>query len=109
MANSYTYILKCNDESYYVGSTKDMGFRFWQHYNEVGGEYTSMRLPVHLVYIELFSRIDYAFKREHQIKGWTRKKKEALINGQNQNLKELAKKEFKKITLEKENDQPSLI
>lgn len=96
MANSYTYILKCNDDSYYLGSTKDMGFRFWQHSNGNGAEYTSKRLPVQLVYIELFSRIDYAFYREHQIKGWTRKKKEALIQAETKSLKQLSKKQFKK-------------
>lgn len=96
MANSYTYILKCNDDSYYAGSTKDMGLSFWQHCDRKGGEYTSERLPVQLVHIEIFSRIDYAFKREPQIKRWTRKKKEGLINGQAHNLIQLSKKQFKK-------------
>ncbi|MFT7073453.1 GIY-YIG nuclease family protein [Patiriisocius sp. Uisw_017] len=33
MANAYVYILVCNDNSYYVGSTKDVGMRFWGHSN----------------------------------------------------------------------------
>lgn len=94
MANSYAYILLCNDNSYYVGSTKDIGFRFWEHSNGKGAVYTSERLPVHLVYVEVFSRIDYAFNREHQLKKWSRKKKQALINGEIERLKNLSKKDF---------------
>lgn len=96
MANSYTYILKCNDDSYYVGSTKDVGLRFWQHSIGEGSEYTSERLPVHLIYVEIFTRVDHAFNREHQLKRWSRKKKEALIIGNDQSLKALSKKDFQK-------------
>ena len=95
MANSYVYILLCGDDSYYVGSTKDVGLRFWQHSNGEGGVYTMERLPVLLIYVEIFSRIDYAFNREHQLKKWSRKKKQALINGEIKDLKTLAKKNFK--------------
>ncbi len=94
MGNSYMYILKCSDDTYYVGSTKDLGFRFWQHLNGEGAEYTKERLPVKLVYVEVFSRIDKAFEREHQLKKWSRKKKEALMKGEITKLKSLAKKKF---------------
>ncbi|WP_353963172.1 GIY-YIG nuclease family protein [Aequorivita marina] len=46
MANSYTYILLCCDSSYYVGSTKDVGRRFWQQANTKSDEFTSERLPL---------------------------------------------------------------
>ncbi|QAA82479.1 GIY-YIG nuclease family protein [Aequorivita sp. H23M31] len=95
MANSYVYILKCNDGSYYVGSTKDVGLRFWEHSNGEGCDYTAERIPVHLIYVEIFTRIDYAFGREHQIKRWSRKKKEALITGEIQDLQKFSKKKFK--------------
>jgi len=49
------------------------------------------RLPVVLVYFEEYDRIDIAFYREKQIQGWTRKKKEALINKMPAELHELAK------------------
>ncbi|WP_271423653.1 GIY-YIG nuclease family protein [Aequorivita sinensis] len=98
MAKSYTYILLCNDNSYYVGSTKNIDLRFWQHSNGIGGEYTSERLPVKLVYVEVFTRIDHAFQREHQLKKWTRKKKEALIKSDEQSLKALSKKIFSEKT-----------
>lgn len=95
MANSYMYILLCNDNSYYVGSTKYLRSRFRKHSKGEGAEYTKERLPVTLVYVEVFTRIDFAFNREHQIKKWSRKKKEALINGNIQDLKTFSKKKFK--------------
>ena len=53
--------------------------------------YTSQRLPVELVYSHPFNNIKQAMEREKQIKGWTRKKKEALIKGDFNLLHELAK------------------
>ena len=78
---SYMYILKCVDCSYYTGSTKDIELRLLQHQNGEGANHTAKRLPVELVYLEEFDRIDEAFYREKQVQGWSRKKKEALING----------------------------
>jgi putative endonuclease len=92
----YMYILKCNDETYYTGSTKNLELRLWQHKNGMGANYTKKRLPVELVYFEEYDRIDYAFRREHQVKKWSRKKKEALIDGRLDELPILAKKIWKK-------------
>ena len=89
--NSYTYILKCSDDSYYTGSTKDLDVRLAQHQNGEGANHTKKHLPVELVYVEIFKRIDYAFNREKQIQKWSRKKKEALINGAFNQLKQLSK------------------
>jgi putative endonuclease len=44
------------------------------------------RLPVKLVYYEVFRRVDEAFYREKQLQGWSRKKKEALIKGNGDSL-----------------------
>jgi putative endonuclease len=92
----YTYILKCSDGSYYTGSTIDLERRLWQHQNAEGANYTKKRLPVELVYYEEYERIDEAFYREKQIQGWSRKKKEALIEGRYDELPKLAKKVWKK-------------
>lgn len=92
----YTYILKCSDGSYYTGSTIDLERRLWQHQNAEGANYTKKRLPVELVYYEEYERIDEAFYREKQIQGWSRKKKEALIEGRYNELPKLAKKVWKK-------------
>ena len=87
----YTYILKCADNSYYTGSTKKLEQRLWQHQNGQGANHTKMRLPVELVYVEYYDRIDEAFAREKQIQGWSRKKKEALISGEIDDLRWLSK------------------
>lgn len=75
------YILECSDGSYYTGSTKDLELRLQQHNQGEGANHTKKRLPVKLVYYEIFQRIDEAFYREKQVQGWSRKKKEALIKG----------------------------
>lgn len=86
----YLYILKCSDGSYYTGSTTDLEKRFEQHQNGEGANHTQKRRPVELVYYEEYQRIDEAFYREKQVQGWTRKKKEALINGTQELLPTLA-------------------
>jgi len=90
MILGYVYILKCCDGSYYTGSTKDLERRMSEHEMGIGSKYTSKRLPLELVYVEVLDRIDDAFYREHQIKRWTRKKKEALIKQEYSKLKEFA-------------------
>jgi putative endonuclease len=75
----YIYILECADGSYYTGSTKDLERRLWEHQNGLGANHTAKRLPVKLVYCEECDRIDDAFYREKQVQGWSRKKKEALM------------------------------
>ena len=85
------YILECADGFYYTGSTIDIDERIKQHAAGYGANFTSKRLPVKLVYLEEFQRIDEAFKREKQIQGWSRAKKEALIFSKNELLPGLSK------------------
>ncbi len=85
------YILKCSNGAYYTGSTKYLERRLEEHKNGQGANYTKRYLPVELVYFEEFQRIDKAFYREKQIQGWSRKKKEALINEKHNNLPELSR------------------
>ena len=92
----WMYILKCVDESYYVGSTKDLERRLGEHQSGNGAVYTKHRLPVTLVYCEEYERVSDAFYREKQVQGWRRDKREALINGTPELLPELAKKVFDK-------------
>lgn len=86
----YMYILECADGSYYTGSTRNLEIRLAQHKAGEGAKHTKKRLPIKLVYYEAFQRIDFAFKREKQVQGWSRKKKEALIKGATQDLNDLA-------------------
>jgi putative endonuclease len=87
----YMYILLCSNGQYYTGSTTDLERRFAEHQNGEGANFTKKHLPVSLVYYEEFQRIDEAFYREKQVQGWSRKKKEALINGKHDKLPVLSR------------------
>lgn len=86
----YMYILLCSNGSYYTGSTNNLELRLIQHQNGKGANHTKKYLPVTLIYYEEYPRVEQAFYREKQIQGWSRKKKEALINGDHNLLPELA-------------------
>ena len=94
--DGYTYILLCSNNSYYTGSTKYLESRVKDHNAGEGANYTKKHLPVELIYYEVYPRIDWAFQREKQIQGWSRKKKEALIRGEAYLIPKLAKKIFRK-------------
>ena len=79
MNEFYVYILTCSDGSYYTGHTDNMDKRFAEHKAGAFDGYTSTRLPVKLVYMEMFHTRDEAFIAERKIKGWSRRKKEILI------------------------------
>ncbi|GJL49593.1 MAG: hypothetical protein NPIRA01_08200 [Nitrospirales bacterium] len=87
----WVYILKCSDGSYYTGHTNDLEKRVAEHQSgEIPG-YTSKRRPVRLVFCEEMKSRQDVFARERQIKGWSRKKKEALIKGDWNELSRLSK------------------
>jgi putative endonuclease len=86
----HMYILECCDGSYYTGSTTNLELRLRQHQEGMGAQHTAKRLPVKLVYCEFFDRVADAFYREKQIQGWSRKKKEALMQCDDQALHQLA-------------------
>lgn len=76
----YVYILKCSDDSFYVGLTNDLELRLAQHSSGINSEsYTASRLPIEIKYYSEFRYIDQAIAFEKKIKGWSRKKKQALI------------------------------
>lgn len=87
----HTYILQCNDGSYYTGHMDDLTIRTTQHNSSALGGYTAKRLPVELVWSEKFATRDDAFAAERQIKGWSRAKKEALIAGDWELISQLAR------------------
>ena len=76
---SHAYILICADGSYYVGSTNNLVERIKTHNEGRGALWTQKRLPVALVYYENYDTLTEANKRERQLKGWSRIKKENLI------------------------------
>jgi len=92
----WVYILKCIDGSYYTGSTSNLEKRLSEHQQGAIPGYTNKRRPVKLVFSDYFEEVYDTISPERQIKGWTRAKKEALIKGDFELLKILAKKKWKK-------------
>ncbi len=77
-----TYMLRCADGSYYVGSARlGVQRRVDEHNAGTYPSYTATRRPVELVWSQHFQSITDAIAAERQIKGWSRRKKEALIAG----------------------------
>lgn len=76
---NYTYILKCNDNTYYTGWTNDLEKRVEAHNQGKGAKYTKPRLPVEVIYYETFECKEQAMRRECEIKKLTRKEKECLV------------------------------
>jgi putative endonuclease len=78
----WVYILKCADHSYYTGHTDNLEIRLAQHATKaIPNCYTATRLPFELVFSQMFPTREEALISERQIKGWSRKKKKALIEG----------------------------
>ncbi|RRJ85961.1 GIY-YIG nuclease family protein [Gulosibacter macacae] len=88
----HIYILKCADGSYYVGSTNHLEARLEQHSSGLGAEYTRRRLPVELVFHHECETVAEAFALEKQVQGWSRAKREALIEGRFEDLPALSRK-----------------
>jgi putative endonuclease len=97
MKQSFVYILKCSDKSYYTGITSNLESRMFKHnlgfYPDC---YTFRRRPLELVFYCEFTDINMAIEKEKQIKKWSRAKKEAVINGCFADLVNLSKKDFDK-------------
>lgn len=77
----FVYMLRCSDGSYYVGHTDDLRTRVAKHQLGLVGGYTARRRPVELVFSDRFTTRERALELELQLKGWSRRKKEALIAG----------------------------
>ncbi|MFC3441244.1 GIY-YIG nuclease family protein [Sphingobium rhizovicinum] len=87
----HAYLLRCSDGSYYAGHAEDLESRIAQHQQGLIGGYTTFRRPVILVWTESFGTRDEGLTVERQIKGWSRAKKRALIDGDWERLKLLAR------------------
>lgn len=75
----YTYIILCSNGQYYVGHTQDLDLRFARHASKIGAKFTKQNEPIKILWSQKFNTEIEAVKREKQIKGWSRKKKENLI------------------------------
>src|SRR5262245_44523120 len=88
---AWVYILRCRDDSFYVGSTTQLEARLDQHNRGKGASYTAAPRPVTLVWSAYFDRVDQAFAFEKQVQGWNRAKRLALIEGRFADLPALAR------------------
>jgi len=77
----YVYILRCADQTLYVGCTNNLDKRLKQH-NESknGAHYTKIRRPVVLIYKEALETLAQGRRREAEIKSWPRGKKLSLVD-----------------------------
>ena len=76
----YVYILQCSDSTYYTGITNNPERRIEEHNSGINKTcYTFSRRPLVMVYCERFTNYELAIEWEKRIKDWNRKKKEALI------------------------------
>ena len=87
----YAYLLRCSDGSYYAGHTDDIDLRLAQHNDGTFEGYTSRRRPVEMVWCDMFMTRDDAFWAERKLKGWSRAKKEALVTGEWELIRVLAR------------------
>ncbi len=79
-ASYYVYIVRCADNTLYIGFTTKLKQRIETHNNGKGAKYTKGRRPVVLCYFESFSSKSEALSREYKLKQLSRKQKEELIN-----------------------------
>jgi predicted GIY-YIG superfamily endonuclease len=80
MSPFHIYIPRCSDGTYYVGMTGDLGRRVEEHRRGLlPRSYTAHRRSVELVWSQLFTTHDEAFRWERRLKGWSHAKKQALI------------------------------
>jgi predicted GIY-YIG superfamily endonuclease len=87
----WVYMLQCSDGSFYVGSARySLDRRIAQHQSGELGGYTSTRRPVELVWSADFQFATDAIACERQLKGWSRAKKKALIEGDYAEVSRLA-------------------
>ena len=86
-------ILQCADGSYYTRTTRgSLENRLAEHQAGHFGGFTASRRPVRLVFHQEFDRVTDAIAAERQVKGWSRAKKEALIRGDFDQLRQRAKR-----------------
>jgi predicted GIY-YIG superfamily endonuclease len=91
----FVYILRCSDDSLYVGHTCNVVDRVKVHNDGCGALWTACRRPVVLVYSEPHPSEEQSIARERQIKRWTHAKKLALINRDRAKLESLAKRRIR--------------
>ena len=84
---TFVYIVQCKDKSYYTGITWNPQKRVLEHNLGIKTPLQQSKRPTILVYLEKFPDRRSAARREKEIKGWRREKKEKLISRNGENLR----------------------
>lgn len=106
----FVYILRCNDSTFYIGLTNNLERRVSEHQLGISDKaYTKTRLPVTLVYSAEFNDIRHAIAFEKQIKGWSRAKKQALIDGDWDRISKLSRSKTSSTLRQAQGDKYDLI
>ncbi len=88
---AFLYILRLRSGQLYIGSTTDLDRRWQEHLAGEACRTTRLDTPTALLRAEEFATFAEARRREAQVKRWSRAKKEALIAGDVESLRQLAK------------------
>jgi putative endonuclease len=78
-----------SNSTLYIGVTNNIERRSLEHVSGAGATFTSRYKINKLVYFERYTEITDAIRREKQLKGWKRAKKDALVNQVNPEWKNL--------------------
>jgi predicted GIY-YIG superfamily endonuclease len=88
----HAYLLRCSDGTFYAGSCQPLADRVATHNRGEGAAWTANRRPIELAYSESFPTRAEAVARERQLKRWSHAKKAALVAGDRERLRALAKR-----------------
>ena len=88
---AHFYILRLQSGHLYAGATRDLDQRLKDHRAGKACRTTKLDPPAELAYSEEYDSWEEALQRESQVKRWSAKKKQALIDGDLDSLHELAK------------------
>jgi len=93
----WVYILRCADGSYNTGHTDDIERRMGQYQSGECDGYVAARRPVKLAWSQECTTREEALTAEMRIKGWSRKKKEAMMQGDWEEVSRLAQNNSKPV------------
>jgi predicted GIY-YIG superfamily endonuclease len=91
--SAWFYILRLQSGSLYAGATRDLEHRWEEHRAGTACRTTRIDPPIELAYYEELPSFSAARRRESQVKGWTRAKKETLARGGIDSLRDLSKRQ----------------
>jgi len=87
----FVYILTDKSRAtLYIGITNDLPTRLWQHRNPERISFSQRYHCTLLMHVEHYGDVNAAIAREKQLKGWTRAKKNGLIERENPRWEDLS-------------------